>query len=191
MKYQTEPRIPIERAPHPASDGKGRLALTCCLSLALLGLPGPATAAQDDIDLLKTYVGDWRGRGSAVLASTGQEETVVCRMSVEDSGSARVTFDGRCTLAGRTIAVAGTMIWNEQVGQYEAAMSSVASFQGVAVGRRSGDGIDFELINRNAEGKEYRIEAAMVLKDAQIGMDFEITDLSTGGITTAQIPFSQ
>jgi hypothetical protein len=70
-------------------------------------------------------------------------------------------------------------------------MSSVASFQGVAIGRRSGGGIDFELINRNAEGKEYRIEAAMALQDAQIGMDFQITDLSTGGVTTAQVPFTQ
>ena len=63
--------------------------------------------------------------------------------------------------------------------------------QGVAIGRRSGGGIDFELINRNAEGKEYRIEAAMALQDAQIGMDFQITDLSTGGVTTAQVPFTQ
>ncbi len=126
-----------------------------------------------------------------MLASTGKEETVVCRMSVEDTGAARITFDGRCTLAGRTISVAGTMIWNEQAGQYEAAMSSVASFQGVAIGRPSGEGIDFELVNRNAEGKTYRIEAAMALQDAQIGMDFEITDLATGGVTTAQVPFTQ
>jgi hypothetical protein len=165
--------------------------MSCAIVLASLPLSGPAFAAQEDVDLLKSYVGEWRGRGSAVLASTGKEETVVCRMAVEDTGAARITFDGRCTLAGRTIAVAGTMIWNEQVGQYEAAMSSVASFQGVAIGRRSGGGIDFELINRNAEGKEYRIEAAMALQDAQIGMDFQITDLSTGGVTTAQVPFTQ
>lgn len=165
--------------------------MSCAIALASLPLSGPALAAQEDIDLLKSYVGDWRGRGSAVLASTGQEETVVCRMSVHDAGAARVTFDGRCSLAGRTIAVAGTMIWNEEAGQYEAAMSSVASFQGVAIGRRSGDSIDFELLNRNAEGKEYRIEAAMALLDAQIGMDFQITDLSTGGVTTAQVPFAQ
>ena len=161
------------------------------IALASQPLAGPALAAQEDVDLLKSYVGDWRGRGSAVLASTGKEETVVCRMAVEDTGTARVTFDGRCTLAGRTIAVAGTMIWNEQASQYEAAMSSVAGFQSLAIGRRNGDDIDFELINRNAEGKEYRVEAAMALQGAQIGMDLHITDLSTGGVTTAQVPFTQ
>ncbi|HCO56130.1 hypothetical protein V6617_09685 [Pelagibacterium nitratireducens] len=163
----------------------------CAIALASLPLAGPALAAPEDIELLKSYVGEWRGRGSAVLASTGKEETVVCRMSVEDTGAARITFDGRCTLAGRTIAVAGTMIWNEQASQYEAAMSSVAGFQSLAIGRRSGDDVNFELINRNAEGKEYQIEAAMALQGARIGMDLQITDLSTGGITTAQVPFSQ
>ena len=153
----------------------------CAIALASLPLAGPALAAPEDIELLKSYVGEWRGRGSAVLASTGKEETVVCR----------ITFDGRCTLAGRTIAVAGTMIWNEQASQYEAAMSSVAGFQSLAIGRRSGDDVNFELINRNAEGKEYQIEAAMALQGARIGMDLQITDLSTGGITTAQVPFSQ
>lgn len=167
-----------------------RFATACLLALGAFPLTQPAYSAQADIDLLKSYVGDWRGRGTANFAATGQDETVVCRMSVVDSASTRVTFDGRCTLAGRTIAVAGTVAWVENANRYEAIMSSVASFQGVAIGQRRGSDIAFNLVDRNAESGEHRIDAALALNDEEIHMDFKITNVSTGQVTTAKVPFA-
>jgi hypothetical protein len=75
------------------------------LALALLAaMPfgTPVYAAQADIDLLKNYVGEWRGRGIAQFSDTGKDETIVCRMTITDSEPTKVTFNGRCTIAGRT-----------------------------------------------------------------------------------------
>ncbi|WP_404404132.1 hypothetical protein [Pelagibacterium halotolerans] len=166
------------------------LALAFGLATIALGAAQPAWAAQEDIDLLKSYVGDWRGRGVAQVASTGENETMVCRLGIRDSGTARVAFDGRCTVAGRTLAVAGTLAYVEEHGRYEAIMSSVASFQGVAVGEREGNDISFDLIDRNADDGENTIAAGINLLGQQIVMDLTITDNETGDVTTANVPFA-
>ncbi len=157
--------------------------------LAVLPFGAPAFAAQEDIDLLKSYIGEWRGRGTAQFSDTRQDETVVCRMIIADSEPTKVTFNGRCTIAGRTLAIAGTVAYVEAAGRYEAIMSSVASFQGVAIGQRQGDGIAFNLIDRNAERGEHRIDADLALQGDSIHMDFKIANVNTGWSTVAQIPF--
>lgn len=158
--------------------------------LAALPFGAPAYAGQEDVDLLKSYVGEWRGRGTAQFSDTQQDETVVCRMSVNDSEPTKVTFDGRCTIAGRTLAIAGTVAYVEAAGRYEAIMSSVASFQGVAIGQRRGSSIDFNLIDRNATSGEHRIDAALSLEGSEIHMDFKVANVNTGWFTVAQIPFA-
>lgn len=158
--------------------------------LAASSMGSPAFAAPADIELLKSYVGEWRGRGTAVLASTGQDETVVCRMSVTDSDPTKVAISGRCTLAGRTLAVSGTVAFVEAANRYEAIMSSVASFQGVAIGQRQGSDIAFNLVDRNHERGEHRIDAALALRGTEIHLDFRITHVASGASTTAQIPFA-
>jgi hypothetical protein len=162
------------------------------LALALLAaMPfgTPVYAAQADIDLLKNYVGEWRGRGIAQFSDTGKDETIVCRMTITDSEPTKVTFNGRCTIAGRTLALAGTVAYVEAASRYEAIMSSVASFQGVAIGRRQGNNIAFNLIDRNAESGEHRVDAALSLEGNGIHMDFKIANVNTGWSTIAQIPF--
>lgn len=158
--------------------------------LAALPFGFPAYAAQDDIDLLKSYVGEWRGRGVAQFSDTGEDETVVCRMTINDAEPTKVTFDGRCTIAGRTLAVAGTVAYVEAANRYEAIMSSLASFQGVAIGQRRGGNIAFNLIDRNAESGEHRIDADLSLQGDSIHMDFKIANVNTGWSTVAQIPFA-
>lgn len=174
------------------NDMKSRLKglLAGLLVCANVAAAGPAFAGQADIDFLKSYIGEWRGRGTAMFAATGQNETVVCRLNVVDSANTKVAFDGRCSLAGRTIAVAGTVAWVEAASRYEAIMSSVASFQGVAIGQRRGDDIAFNLVNRNADGRSYEIDAGLSLQGGVIQMDFQIKNVGTGEITTAQVPFS-
>lgn len=163
------------------------------LSLAILAaLPftAPAHAGQADIDLLKSYVGEWRGRGTAQFSDTQKDETVVCRMTVNDAEPTKVTFDGRCTIAGRTLAIAGTVAWVEAANRYEAIMSSVASFQGVAIGVRTDDGIAFDLIDRNPEKGEHRIDADLDLNGDMIHLDFKVENVNNGWYTVAQIPFA-
>lgn len=160
------------------------------LALATLPAVQPAIALEDDVAFLKSYVGDWRGRGMATLASTGQNETVACRMSVRDSAATRIAFDGRCSLAGRTIALAGTVAYVEAASRYEAIMSSVAAFQGTAIGQRDGNDIAFSLVDRNAESGEHQVEADLSLRDNAIQIDLVVTNLDTGEITTAQVPFA-
>lgn len=159
-------------------------------ALATLPFGAPAHAAQEDVDLLKSYVGEWRGRGTAQFSDTRQDETVVCRMTIKDSEPTKVTFDGRCTIAGRTLAIAGTVAYVEAAGRYEAIMSSVASFQGVAIGQRRGSDIAFDLIDRNPERGEHRIDADLSLQGDVIHMDFKIANVNTGWSTVAQIPFA-
>lgn len=167
-----------------------KYALAALLALAMAPVSQPAFASQADIDLLKSYVGEWRGRGTAMFAATGRNETVVCRMNIADATTTRVTFDGRCTLAGRTLAVAGTVAWVAESNRYEAIMSSVASFQGVAVGQRRGNNIAFNLVDRNSERGEHRIDAGLALQGDEIHFDFKITNVTSGEVTTAQIPFA-
>lgn len=159
--------------------------------LAALPFGSPAYAAQEDVDLLKSYVGEWRGRGVAQFSDTGEDETVVCRMTINDSEPTKVTFDGRCTIAGRTLAVAGTVAYVEATSRYEAIMSSVASFQGVAIGQRRGNNIEFDLEDRNNEKGDYRIDADLSLLGDGIHLDFKIADVNTGWYTVAQVPFGQ
>jgi len=112
-------------------------------------------------------------------------------MTINDSEPTKVTFDGRCTIAGRTLAVAGTVAYVEAVSRYEAIMSSVASFQGVAIGQRRGNNIEFDLEDRNNEKGDYRIDADLSLLGDGIHLDFKIADVNTGWYTVAQVPFGQ
>ncbi|WP_196258370.1 hypothetical protein [Pelagibacterium limicola] len=166
-----------------------RLLSLALMVLAALPIALPAGAAQADVELLKSYVGEWRGRGTAMFAATGQNETVVCRMSVSDSDLTKVAIEGRCTLAGRTLAIAGTVAFVETANRYEAIMSSVASFQGVAIGQRRGSDIAFNLVDRNHERGEHRIDADLSLRGSEIHLDFKITHVASGASTTARIPF--
>ena len=50
---------------------------------------------------------------------------------------------GRCTLAGTTLSINGTIAFIS--GHFEAAMTSNASFTGTAIGRKKGDTIVFDL----------------------------------------------
>ena len=150
----------------------------------------PAYAAPADVALLKSYIGDWRGRGVLIGANT---ETVVCRLSLTEGNEDKVNYNGRCTLAGTQLSVAGTMAYVEANRRFEAAMSSNATFTGVAVGQKRGGGLVFNLRERDEdeEGKELSISAQISLKDDAIEVVFEVVYVESGDSLRAEVPFSR
>jgi hypothetical protein len=158
--------------------------------LLAAGATAPALAAPADIALLQSYIGDWRGRGVLVGANT---ETVVCRMSLTQGNQNKVNYSGRCTLAGTQLSVAGTMAYDEANSRFEAAMSSNATFTGVAIGQKRGGGLVFNLRERDKdeEGKDLSISAQISLNDEAINVVFEVVYVESGDSLRAEVPFSR
>lgn len=157
--------------------------------LALCGA-GPALAAPADVALLQSYIGEWRGRGVLIGANT---ETVVCRMSLTQGNQQKVNYNGRCTLAGTQLSVAGTMAYVEASRRFEAAMSSNATFTGIAVGQKRGNGLIFNLRERDKdeEGKDLNISAQINLNGDAINVVFEVVYVESGDSLRAEVPFSR
>ncbi|MHA6730421.1 hypothetical protein [Devosia sp. A369] len=150
----------------------------------------PALAGPADAALLKSYIGDWRGRGVLIGANT---ETVVCRMSLTQGNQDKVNYNGRCTLAGTQLSVAGTMAYVEANKRFEAAMSSNATFTGVAVGQKRGSSLIFNLREREKDetGKPLNISAQITLNADAIKVTFEVVYVENGDSLRAEVPFSR
>ncbi len=158
----------------------------------LLAVSGaaPALAAPADVALLQSYIGEWRGRGVLIGANT---ETVVCRMSLTQGNQQKVNYSGRCTLAGTQLSVAGTMAYVEASRRFEAAMSSNATFTGIAVGQKRGNGLIFNLRERDKdeEGKDLNISAQITLNGDAIDVVFEVVYVESGDSLRAEVPFAR
>ena len=158
----------------------------------LLAVSGaaPALAAPADVALLQSYIGEWRGRGVLIGANT---ETVVCRMSLTQGNQEKVNYNGRCTLAGTQLSVAGTLAYVESSRRFEAAMSSNATFTGIAVGQKRGNGLIFNLRERDKdeEGKDLNISAQITLNGDAIDVVFEVVYVESGDSLRAEVPFSR
>src|SRR5690606_32501067 len=115
--------------------------------------PAPTYAGPAELTLLQSYIGDWRGRGQLIGAET---ETVVCRLSIKPGNSGKVNYSGRCAMAGTNLSVNGTLAYIDAARRFEAAMTKNATFSGVAVGQKRGDGIVFNLRERekDEEGRD-------------------------------------
>jgi hypothetical protein len=167
-----------------------KFSLGAALVISALSFGAPAHAAQADIDLLQSYVGNWKGRG--VTNAAGGDETIVCRMDISESEVAKVNYNGRCSLAGGNISIRGTMAFVHEANRFEAVMSSNTAFQGVAVGRRRGSNINFNLRERNPDtGAEYAIDANMALKSGDIEVVFTLTEVATKKKIVAKVPFKK
>ena len=160
------------------------------LFFAAGGSVAPAFAAPADVALLQSYIGEWRGRGTLVGANS---ETVVCRLSLSQGNDDKVNYNGRCTLAGNQLSVAGPIAYIEASRRYEAAMSSNATFTGTAVGQKRGSGLVFNLRERDQdeEGKELNISAQISLRNNDIGVVFEVVYIETGDNLRAEVPFTR
>ncbi|MEO6395101.1 MAG: hypothetical protein ABIO40_04245 [Devosia sp.] len=169
----------------------GALAKASALAGMVLGLAVmPALAGPAEIALLEEYVGTWRGKGTLSGANT---ETVVCRMEMKPGNGEKVTYAGRCSIAGSQLSVSGTISYNDKSDRYEAAMSTNVGFTGTGIGRRQGSSIVFDLKERNKDdaGNDMAVDSSMVLKDGTINVDFKVTFVSTGESIVAKIPFTK
>ncbi|QQR40495.1 hypothetical protein [Devosia rhizoryzae] len=150
----------------------------------------PAMAAPADVALLKSYIGEWRGRGVMIGA---EQESVVCRLTLSEGNQDKVNYNGRCTLAGQNLSIAGTLAYVEANKRFEAAMTSNATFTGLAVGQKRGSGLTFNLREReeDEEGKEFNITSQIKLAPEAIQVTFEVVYVESGDSLRAEVPFSR
>ncbi|NGP19377.1 hypothetical protein [Devosia aurantiaca] len=147
--------------------------------------------AQDQMALLNTYIGNWRGESA--LIGGDRNEPFRCRLNVAQGDIGKVNYTGRCTLVNATLSISGTIAYKQELGRYEAAMSSNAGYTGLAVGRVSGDTISFDLREqaKDRAGSDVRIGAKIVLVRDTIQVDFEVEFNDSGEVLTAAVPFSR
>ncbi|HHB83508.1 MAG TPA: DUF1794 domain-containing protein [Devosia sp.] len=159
------------------------------LVIGSIGFGTPAYSAPADLELIQSYVGDWRGRGT--LNAPGQEsETVVCRLNIKRSSAEKINYSGRCTVAGGNVSMNGTMAYISANNRYEAIMTSNTAFTGVAIGRRSGKNVTFNLQAQDDDGRTSNVRAGFGLVGDNIKVDFEITR-ADGSKMVADIPFDR
>ena len=164
------------------------------LLVGLLAMGGmaaaPAYAGPAEVALLKSYIGEWRGRGTLEGANI---ETVVCRLAMTPGNQDKVNYKGRCSLAGTQLTMAGTIAYIEDSKRYEAVMSSNATFNGLAVGRKRGQGLVFDLHERDEDedGKELSITARIGLVQDRIDVLFDVIYVENGDSLRAQVPFTR
>ncbi len=165
---------------------------TLALGILATGLvsAAPAFAAKADVELLKSYLGDWKGRGTLVGADS---ESVVCRLAMTPGNDDKVNYAGRCAMAGTNVAVNGTLAYNDATNRYEAAMTSNITFTGLAVGKKQGNAVVFNLReqNKDEKGNDLTISADIVLKAEVITVAFKVLFNKTGETLAADVPFKR
>lgn len=166
-----------------------RLALAGALFIASLSFSPSGYAAQADLDLIQSYVGNWRGRGTMTNANKGNE-TIVCRMEITRSSAEKIGFSGRCALAGGNLSMAGTMAYIVAANRYEAIITSNTEFTGTAIGKRRGSNVTFNLQGRDKDGKISRVRAGFGLNEGKIVVEFEVIN-ANGDKILANVPFDR
>lgn len=164
------------------------------LAIVLCGLAmtaAPARSVENPLDLLMSYVGDWRGE--SVLVGGANPEAFRCRLTITRGTQTKINYAGRCTLVRMNLAVAGTIAFNVNTQRYEAAMSSNVGFTGMAVGRAQGDRIHFDLVEQQTDrgGNDVRIGAGILLVGGAITVEFEVEFNQSGEVLTSSVPFSR
>jgi hypothetical protein len=170
-----------------------KITRAAALAATLLCAPsGVSTvmAAPADVALIKSYIGEWRGRGKLFGATT---ETVVCRMTVSQGNGDKINYNGRCTLAGTTMSLAGSVAFNDQTRRYEAALTTNATFQATAIGQKRGRNVIFNLREREQDekGKDLNISAQIQLSGETIGIVFEAIYVESGDSLRAEVPLTR
>lgn len=166
------------------------LAAPLAALLALFSV-APAMAGPNELNVLTSYIGNWRGAGA--LVGDGKSEPFTCRLSIAKGNAEKINYTGRCSLVSANLSISGTIAFNDAAGQYEAAMSSNAGFTGLAIGRLQGQQISFDLKERDKDrsGSDVRIGSKILLANGDITVDFEVEFNDSGEVLRASVPFSQ
>jgi hypothetical protein len=167
-----------------------RAVLVAGLALAGTATVSPASAGPAEVALLQSYIGSWSGRGQVTGA---RSETVVCRLTLSRGNADKVNYSGRCAMAGTTLSVNGTLAYIDASRRFEAAMTTNAGFSGIAVGRRNGESVVFNLreVGADEEGRAVTVTSAITLNPARIDVDFKVVFNDSGDTITASVPFTQ
>lgn len=165
------------------------------LALAGLVVASPLSiasvmAAPADTALLQTYLGSWKGKGKLVGS---ESETVACKLNLSPGNGDKVNYEGRCAMAGTNVTVAGSMQYNDANRRYEAIMSTNVTFSGVAIGKKRGDAIVFNLRERekDEDGNDLTVTADITLRPANIQVDFNVLFNDSGDTLSASVPFTK
>lgn len=151
----------------------------------------PARPGEVELNLLTSYVGNWRGAG--VLVGGKAPESFRCRLTIAKGNQAKINYAGRCSLINMNLSVSGTIAFDDTAQRYQAAMSSNAGFTGLAIGRKQGDRISFDLTEQQTDrgGNDVRIGSRIQLIGDAITVDFEVEFNNSGEVLTASVPFSK
>lgn len=165
------------------------VALLSTLFVAAASVTAPA--AQQELALLETYVGNWQGEGA--LVGGDRNEPFRCRLTVAKGNQGKINYTGRCALVNTTLSISGTIAYNESAGRYEAAMSSNAGFTGIAIGQERQGQISFDLKEQQKDraGSDVRIGSRIFLVGGDITVNFEVEFNDSGEVLTASVPFSR
>lgn len=152
---------------------------------------GAAMAGPEEVGLLTSYVGDWRGEST--LEGGEKSEPFRCRLSVSPGNQSKINYAGRCTLVNMNLSVSGTIAYSDTNKRYEAVMTSNAGFSGLAVGAPDGERIGFDLKDRQKDrgGNDVAIGTKMFLADNSIVVEFEVEFNESGDVMTASVPFER
>ena len=163
--------------------------LQAAVAVAAMALSGPAFAGP--VELLESYVGDWKGTGA--LVGGQNPEPFRCRLGISKGNLNKINYAGRCSLVDMTLSVSGTIAYDDKAQRYQAAMSSNAGFTGVAVGRITGDTVSFDLREKQVDrgGNDIRIGSRILLNGGSITVDFEVEFNNSGQVLTASVPFAK
>ena len=171
---------------------KGFIAAGAVATIMVAGLGAvPAQAGEEELALLTSYVGNWKGSGA--LVGGQKPKSFRCRLGVSKGNQAKINYAGRCTLVDMTLSVRGTIAFDDKSQRYQAAMSSNAGFTGIAIGQKQGGTISFDLSERQVDrgGNDVRIGSKIILIGNSITVDFEVEFNNSGDILTASVPFSR
>ncbi len=168
----------------------GQLSRAMAVGAAIVASSVLPSFAAGELDTLSKYIGTYKATG---VMKGGQSQNVTCRMAMTKGNGAKLNYNGRCSVAGAQVAVYGTIAWVDAQHHYEAAMTSgIGGFNGVAVGRLSGDKIIFDLQQRgnDNQGTDITIAAKVTLSGGNsIGVDFHATFNSSGDKVDVSVPF--
>jgi hypothetical protein len=151
-----------------------RLLGALCVAAIAASPVAPAFAGQSEAELLQSLTGDFTGRGELVGESS---ETIACALSIESSGEQRLSYSGRCVIAGERIPLRGTIRYNDTDARFEAS----AQGAGTVVGQERNGGIAFTLGRDYRQGGQegtFQVTIALTGDSAAIGM--QVADTQNG-----------
>jgi hypothetical protein len=133
------------------------------------GAAAPALAGPEEIAVLQTFVGSWRGEG-LLAGPKDPPSPFTCTLLTRRGNAGKLVFSGTCPL----LSAAGGIGYAEAAAQYELAVTSSADFRGAAVGHAQNDVLIFAIDDAgSARSNELKLRANMHMRAKEIAITFD------------------